>query len=404
MTDVIVIGAGPAGAVAATVLARAGARVLIIDRARCPRPKLCGDTINPGTLALLRRLDLGEGIERAGLAIEGMRVTGGSGVSVEGRYPRRLRGVALQRQDLDWMLLRQAIGAGAAFEPGLAVRGVHWGRPCTAIDGVMVPGAQGTRVLRAPVTIAADGRRSAITFGLGLARHPRAPKRWAIGAYVEGARTPGAIGEMHIRRGHYIGVAPIPGGVVNVCVVRAGPSPGDLRDPAASLVGAISADPMLRDRFEGARLMSVPSVLGPLAVDAVEGAAVPQGLLIAGDAAGFVDPMTGDGLRFAVRGGELAARAALRVLAHGWSGVHASLADTRHREFAAKQRFNRMLRALVASPRLVGVAAAGARIAPGALVALIAHAGDCAAAEPNSGRISREAGGEPLGTHGVPTR
>ena len=57
--DVLIAGAGPAGAVAATVLARAGARVLVLDRAQFPRPKLCGDTLNPGALAVLQRLGLG---------------------------------------------------------------------------------------------------------------------------------------------------------------------------------------------------------------------------------------------------------------------------------------------------------------------------------------------------------
>jgi len=95
------------------------------------------------------------------------------------------------------------------------------------------------------------------------------------------------------------------------------------------------------------------------------------------DIARFIDPMTGDGLRFAIRGGELAASAALEAFAHGWSGVHARLAASRAREFAGKWRFNRALRALVASPSAVDAAALAARIAPGVLRATIAHAGDC---------------------------
>ena len=75
MFDVIVCGAGPAGSVAATILARGGARVLLIDRARFPRDKLCGDTLNPGTLAVLRRLAL-ENISSLSLPIEGMIVSG----------------------------------------------------------------------------------------------------------------------------------------------------------------------------------------------------------------------------------------------------------------------------------------------------------------------------------------
>ena len=58
MLDVLIAGAGPAGAIAAMVLARAGARVLVLDRARFPRDKLCGDTLNPGALAVLERLGL----------------------------------------------------------------------------------------------------------------------------------------------------------------------------------------------------------------------------------------------------------------------------------------------------------------------------------------------------------
>jgi len=87
--------------------------------------------------------------------------------------------------------------------------------------------------------------------------------------------------------------------------------------------------------------------------------------------------MTGDGLGFAIRGGELAAAAALAALEHGWHGVHARLAAERRREFGGKWRFNRTLRALVASPRAVDAAAVAARLAPGVLRAVIARAGDC---------------------------
>ena len=74
------------------------------------------------------------------------------------------------------------------------------------------------------------------------------------------------------------------------------------------------------------------------------------GLLLAGDAAGFVDPMTGDGLRFALRGGELAAHAALDELASG-RPAFARLAALRRREFSTKWRINRALRVMVGSPR-----------------------------------------------------
>jgi flavin-dependent dehydrogenase len=401
MPDVLIVGAGPAGAVAGIVLARAGARVRLIDRAAFPRDKLCGDTLNPGTLAHLSRLGLAAGIDERSLRVDGMCVTGERGDTILGRYPGGLTGRAIVRRDLDALLLQQAAAAGCEIDTGCTVR-----RPILVergterrMTGVIVGAAGDNRAshsISAPVTIAADGRRSTIAFSLDLARHPAHPRRWAIGGYYEGLLpgqyaetsggsertrlTPGrAFGEMHIRRGRYIGIAPVPGGLTNVClVVPSHAGDGAFGDPAALLSQELARDPLLRDRAAAARLVAPPAVLGPLAVD-VDAVAI-DGLLLAGDAAGFIDPMTGDGLRFAVRGGELAAQAALGALEHGWTGVADRLASARRHEFGGKWRFNRALRALVASPRAIGAAARGARLAPGALRAVIARAGDCDAA------------------------
>src|SRR5262245_53948323 len=187
LLDAVIAGAGPAGSVAAIVLARAGVRVRLIDRATFPRDKLCGDTVNPGTLALLGRLGVASAIEARGLPIDGMRLTGEGGAAVEGRYPAGVRGRALLRRDLDWVLLQAALAAGAEFEPGVAVRRASLasvnGRP-TAY-GVVVGANGSAREMRARLVVAADGRRSSIAFGLGLARHPARPRRWAIGAYYD---------------------------------------------------------------------------------------------------------------------------------------------------------------------------------------------------------------------------
>ncbi len=376
MLDVLVVGAGPAGSIAATVLARAGARVRIVDRATFPRDKLCGDTVNPGTLAMLRRLNVAAAIDTCGLKVAGMRVTGERGVAVEGRYPAGIGGRALLRRDFDWMLLQDALAAGAQFEPGFTVR--HAILDANRVAGVSVSGRGFEGELRARVTIAADGRRSTLAFGLGLARHPARPRRWAIGAYVENTALVGPprdLGEMHVRRGRYIGIAPVPSGLTNVCLVKPW-HPGDraLGDPRAELLGELGRDLALRDRFAGARLVGTPSVLGPLAVEV--GDASCDGLLLAGDAAGFIDPMTGDGLRFAVRGAEMAAQAAVEALEHGWNGIHQRLSAQRRAEFAGKWRFNRLLRALVASPAAIAATSAGARIAPALLQTAIAYAGD----------------------------
>src|SRR4051794_20867201 len=183
MDDVLIVGAGPAGSIAAIVLARAGARVRLIDRAAFPRDKLCGDTLNPGTMAVLERLGLARDAEIEGLELEGMRITGEGRVAVTALYPAGLRGRAISRRRFDQSLVDRAIAEGVRFEPGVAVR-----RVVTAADrigGVAVGGHGGERQMHAAVTIAAGGRHSTIAFALGLARHPRTPRRYAIGAYVE---------------------------------------------------------------------------------------------------------------------------------------------------------------------------------------------------------------------------
>jgi flavin-dependent dehydrogenase len=204
------------------------------------------------------------------------------------------------------------------------------------------------------------------------------PRRWAIGGYFQGVNGLSGAGEMHVRRGHYIGVAPMPGGLANACLVVPQRSRRvELRQPAKALVDALRADRTLSPRFAEATLVGEPQVLGPMAVDAR--AAGAPGMILAGDAAGFIDPMTGDGLRFALTGAVLSANAIIDMLADRLAvdDVPSHLALIRRRAFRAKWRFNRTLRALVSSSSATDAAALGARIVPSAFEAMIRYAGDC---------------------------
>ncbi len=378
MVEVLVIGAGPAGALAALMLARAGVRVLLVDRARFPRDKLCGDTLNPGAMRILQRWGLAGPVHAHGLRIDGMIVTSASGVRIRGAYGEGVCGRALTRRLLDSHLVDAAVAAGARFQDGVTVREVIMDDAETAptVRGAVLTTNDG-KVLRVPalMTIAADGRRSSTAFKLGLAQHPAWPRRWAVGAYFTDVPGGEAFGEMHIRDGHYVGVAPVPEGLTNVCYVSE--SWRGRRDPQKLLLERLAADPLLRDRFRGAHMAMAPVILGPLAVD-VPRPGMP-GLLLAGDAAGFIDPMTGDGLRFALRGAELAAEVALAALERPELPAVDELARRRRREFRRKHRLNRTLRTLVASPRAVRLAAAAASVAPGVLHRVIAFAGDVGA-------------------------
>jgi len=379
MLDALIAGAGPAGSLAAVILARAGLRVVIVDRESFPRDKLCGDTLNPGAVRLLESLQLLAGPLATARPLAGMLLSGPH-ASVPARYPNGQMGLAIRRRDLDEWLLTEATRAGARFEPGLVARAplmdVVAGRPL--VRGLVLERLDSSRQtvrLPASMTIAADGRRSALARVLGLSYHPKHPRRWAFGVYATGVSGVSDLGEMHVRAGHYLGIAPLSDELVNVCLVT-GPRP-EGRTAIDVITRAIARSPEIHARFDGARFVSQPSVLGPLAVN-VRTAGV-DGLLLAGDAAGFVDPMTGDGLHLAMRGAELAAAEVLRVLQAGdLTGAPERLTRARRQAMNGKLRFNRTLRALVSSPAAIGVAEWGAQLAPAIVRRLVTVAGDAA--------------------------
>jgi flavin-dependent dehydrogenase len=224
------------------------------------------------------------------------------------------------------------------------------------------------------ITIAADGRRSTIARALGLMRHPTRPRRWAYGTYATGVAGVDDYGEMHIRRGWYAGVAPLADGAVNLCIVTE-PEAGEA--PMSVVTRTIASDAALAERFASASFESDVRVLGPLASDARAVGA--DGLLLVGDAAGFVDPLTGDGVRLAIESAELAAHEALRAIETGDMGAAlVRLAFARRRAFGRKLSFNRALRWMVGSPAAVGLADMGARVAPGLVRQAVRYAGDVA--------------------------
>jgi flavin-dependent dehydrogenase len=356
--DVLVVGAGPAGSVAATVLARAGLRVRLLDRARFPRPKLCGDTLNPGALALLARLDrrgIAPGLHRTvharAIDVHGMTVSGPDGATLTADYPDGLRGVAISRNHLDQLFVDAACSAGADLVEG--VRAVAPVLDDGRVAGVQLAG-RSSAPWRARFVVIADGRGSRLASALQLSRFAPAPRRWAFGAYFSDVAQLRTRGEMHLRGDGYIGVAPLPGGLSNVCVVRhVGGRHAHAFDQKTIVAATLAADPWLRDRFRAARQQSAVMVLGPLAIEAR--AAGCAGAVLAGDVAGFIDPMTGDGLRFAIGGAMLAADAILGEIATGRPAAE-TLVPARRRAFAGKYRFNRALRMMAGSPRSLAAA------------------------------------------------
>lgn len=373
--DVVIVGAGPAGSVAALCLARAGVRVCLLEREALPRPKLCGDTLNPGAVETLASLGLTGGPLTAAIPLVGMLITSPT-VAVRACYPGAARALAVARAPLDQWLAEAAVAAGAQLECGVRVREPIWidDRRGRRVGGVVVSRSDGQAShVRAGVTIAADGRRSVLARAAKLCWHPPGTRRWAFGVYGADVDGMSEVGEMHVRGGHYVGLAPAAGGLANVCVVTSQQPVG--RTPMDVIQRALDSDTRLRDRTPRWSAVSRPQVLGPLAVDCRQPGTA--GLLLAGDAAGFIDPMTGDGTHLAIRGGCLAAEAALGALTSGdHEAAVTELTERRRRLLGAKLQFDRWLRRLVGSPFALNLASAGARVWPSALEHVVSRAGD----------------------------
>lgn len=373
MLDVIVAGAGPAGSIAALVLARAGVRVLVVDRDVMPRDRVCGDLLNPGAVIWLRSLGLDPAARPGARLIPAMRVSGPfGGVDVEyGPSP----GVSLRRWDLDAWLLDEALRAGARFHPGDIVRGplVDSSGECPRVRGVVLRSRATRAETRMPANfvIAADGRRSTLARQLGLLTPASRSPRWAFGAHVSDVAAMTAAGEVHVRRGWCLGLTPLGDGDVTLWMSL--PFHPEGRSSLDVIRRVLVRDRDLLARLDVARFDSGVGVAGPLAV----GTRAPgsAGLLLAGDAAGFADPSTADGLSLAVQGGRLAALEAMKTLEDGaFTVATGRLADARHRTFGRKLQFDRWVRRCVTTRAGVDAASMGARVFPGAARVAIRYA------------------------------
>ena len=362
--DVIVVGAGPAGAATAILLCERGRHVLVVDRATFPRPKLCGEYLSPESARILDRLGALKAIDAAGATpLRGMRITAPDGTVLEARYravdgrrPYRDHALALSRSVLDAILVDRLRALPVDFREGVRVTDL-------VIEGDRVAGvemldATGRReTLAAPLVIAADGRVSVVAHRLGC-RHPHRLQRIALVTYVTGLADCRDVGEIFVDPPDYAILNPLAADRINMSLVvplaHVGPWRGRLETFFASRVKQLTH---LARRVRGAECLAPIEAMGPLAYEVT--APAHGGVLLVGDAAGFYDPLTGEGVFTALRGAELAAEIADRALTRGDVSV-AGLGEYRRARravFADKQRFTRALQFVIARRRLSNVTA-----------------------------------------------
>lgn len=343
--DVIVAGAGPAGSATALLLARAGARVALVERAAFPRPKACAEYLSPGTVAALDRLGLLPTVVPSAVRLTGMRVVSPAGSSFTGRFGSAA-GLALPRSTFDAILAEAAVRAGARLQERAIVESY-----AIAPTGVIVQvrDGNGRNAVRARLLVGADGLRSRIARQLAVARR-RGPRRVALVAHVEGVPGVRDVGEIHVTRGGYVGLAPVGGGVTNVAAVMsvAGlPAGGGTEERLTAFLRRL---PDVQARVSAGRTLGPPLAAGPFGRYTVR--ATGDAVALVGDAADFYDPLTGEGVFAALRGAELLVPHALASLEADAPNAHhlAGYDRARKREFGGKWMLERLIGAVVSRP------------------------------------------------------
>jgi flavin-dependent dehydrogenase len=364
--DAVVVGAGPAGGVAAALLTERGWRVALVERAHWPRDKVCGGCLNAAAVRMLREMEMGDVLRGAGV-LDGLHLHAGTG-SLSLELPG---GRGISRRQLDERIVERAVRRGCAFYSGVSAKLLK-GNGGAPFRHLMVSGAKGTALVRARLVLACDGISGTLLEEEEWARWWVAGAAWfgaaatladEDGRRVAEALAPRGIIAMHLAPGGYAGAVRY-GGADRGVHVAAAMSPemcrqagGPGRMVAAILGergGAIAAA-LHAARFSGTGLLTRRR-------KALAGHRV----LAVGDACGYVEPFTGEGIAWALAGareaagflGEIGAPAA-------WPMDAAEMWCARHRAIIGRrQRWCRVLRHLIRRQALCQAVLAMAAVAP----------------------------------------
>lgn len=291
--DLIIIGAGPAGCAAAITAARAGASVLLLERGKFPRHRVCGEFVSAESLDLLQSL---LAPEHRGLIDNTPRIArsrifvDGAALQAEITPPA----ASITRFDLDIALWDSCAAAGVDLRDDCLVQSVNGTGPFRVTTK--------TELFEGRTLINATGRWSNLTSPATRARVTR--ERW-VGVKAHFRETSGPMPpsvDLYFFEGGYCGVQPITspnqnGSAVNACaMVRA--------DVATDMHDVLTLHPALRERSWFWQLLTDPVTTSPLVFHPPE--PTQNGMLQTGDAATFVDPFIGDGISLALRSGDLA--------------------------------------------------------------------------------------------------
>ena len=354
--DVLVIGAGPAGSAAAVSLAQSGYTVALIDKQNFPRDKLCGDFINPINWPILVELGVAAAIRRMPhQKVTAFRITTCSGedavVPLVSSDAAGSCGMGMRRSSFDHVLQKQAAHDGVAVLANCHVRELtrqssRW--------LVQIHSANGPEQLAAAILIGADGRNSWVAHRLGLSRAAEMHGR-SVGFQIRLSTRREMAGkiEIHLFPGGYAGAVGIGDGVVNVALAI--DKQGLPRQQQSEFLwrSILTRNPYLKEISEhGERLGDVRSTY-PVYFKPRRSFA--DGVLLVGDAARVNEPVSGEGIYYAMKSGQLAAAAVDRAFCRGDSSASTLREYERdcRRVFRLRRGVNRLMKFLIYRPALV---------------------------------------------------
>jgi flavin-dependent dehydrogenase len=379
--DLLILGGGPAGASLAAMAASAGADVLVLDREAFPRDKVCGEFLSPEGCAVLERLGVLDELLGAGATwMTGCRFSDLAGRTLDAALPdlpgsgRAALGVS--RRLLDATLLDLARRSGARVRERCEALGPVIEDDRVAAVRVRDVGREIEETIGARVVVAADGRRSSLLRALhpedGDPRHTSVRSWFGLKVHLAGdpSRLAGRV-ELHLFDGGYAGLGAVENGRINLCLlVRVGALRACGGSPDRLLEERVRSNPVARAVLDGARTCSEWKSVGPLRFGVRR--PVADGALLVGDAAGTIDPFSGEGMANALRGAEVALPFALDAAKRGRldPSLMRAYRSAWLSEFHPVTRRVRWLGHLFAHPRLAGAAirwlsGAGGRLVPG---------------------------------------
>jgi flavin-dependent dehydrogenase len=350
--DVAIVGGGPAGSTCAAFCAAAGLRTLLLEREKFPREIVCGDCLNPSCGPILRRLGIAEGVRQLPhgilgavefIAIDGKRVI----VDLPSGDERE---IAIKRSLFDELLLRRAVEFGVAVRDATTVSALeknssdHW--QITAGEDIFETG----------VLVGADGRNSTVARLCNLLPRPER-ERIALQAHIPLPKNFGDRVVLQFLRYGYSGQAPVNSHQLNLCLVSEPSQMPALRRWAKKQFALSQNQPW--------------RTITPLTRAAIPPAH--ESLLLIGDAARVVEPFTGEGIYYALRSGELAAAAIVKIIRgedrqtalRAFAYAHAEM-------YRGRLWINRLARAAVLSPRIASTFVHAAQFQPSILQLLTA--------------------------------